>query len=95
VPSSAGCEAFRHGGRGTIGRVNRCRGSFAACEGGLGNADLAPLRVRLRAPPHRVQRLRCRDGVLLSGYFGSEIGLGQSARLFSSAMDKASVLLSM
>lgn len=63
--------------------------------GELGTADLEPLRVGPGVTRHWPQRLSCREGVLLSGYFSSEIGLGQSARLFSHAMDMVRIPLSM
>lgn len=54
--------------------------------------ELLRPRGRMRGGATRGER---EDGVLLSGYFNSEIGLGQSARLLAHAMDMARVPLSL
>lgn len=76
-------------------RANPLLQILALVEGGqVRDDDLELLRPRGRVRRGAASRAR-RDGVLLSGYFHSEIGLGQSARLLAHAMDMARVPLSM
>ncbi len=62
--------------------------------GQVTDAELEPLRASFSARQRRLSRAD-RPGVLLHGYFSSEIGLGQAARLISCAMDMARVPMSM
>jgi glycosyltransferase involved in cell wall biosynthesis len=62
--------------------------------GQVSDQDLDVLRRRVRRRPTR-DAASPKEGVLLSGFFRSEIGLGQSARLLSYAMDSARISLSL